>query len=55
MTTISSHARECPACKTPLPEEAQFCLRCGKATPTDPGVPPRTAVTGVVDHCALAR
>jgi len=32
-----------------LPEEAQFCLRCGVATPTDPGVPPRTAVTGVVE------
>jgi serine/threonine-protein kinase len=50
MTTIvMSHARECPACKTPLPEEAQFCLRCGMATPTDPGVPPRTAVTGVFE------
>jgi TolB-like protein/tRNA A-37 threonylcarbamoyl transferase component Bud32/Flp pilus assembly protein TadD len=47
MTTIvMSRARECPACKTPLPEEAQFCLRCGHATPPDPGVPPRTAVTG---------
>jgi serine/threonine-protein kinase len=32
-----------------LPEEAQFCLRCGVATPTDPGVPPRTAVTGLVE------
>jgi eukaryotic-like serine/threonine-protein kinase len=42
-------ARSCPACKTPLPEEAQFCLRCGLATPTDPGVPPRTGVTGVVE------
>jgi serine/threonine-protein kinase len=50
MTTIvMSHARECPACKTPLPEEAQFCLRCGLATPTDPGVPPRTAATGVLE------
>ncbi len=49
MMTIGSQARECPACKTPLPEEAQFCLRCGLATPTDPGVPPRTAVTGVVE------
>ena len=45
-TMVMSHARECPACKTPLPEEAQFCLRCGHATPPDPGVPPRTAVTG---------
>jgi len=49
MMTISSHARECPACKTPLPEEAQFCLRCGLATPTDPGVPPRTGATGVFE------
>ncbi len=50
MTTIvMSHARECPACKTPLPEEAQFCLRCGHATPPDPGVPPRAAVTGVLE------
>ena len=48
-------ARECPACKTPLPEEAQFCLRCGLATPTDPGVPPRTAVTGVVEVSKVKR
>ncbi|HEV8125911.1 MAG TPA: protein kinase [Gemmatimonadales bacterium] len=48
MTTVTT-PRSCPACKTPLPEEAQFCLRCGLATPTDPGVPPRTAVTGVVE------
>jgi len=41
--------RSCPACATPLPEEAQFCLRCGAATPTDPGAPPRTAATGVVE------
>ena len=47
MTSISSHARACPGCETPLPEEAQFCFRCGRATPTDPGVPPRTAATGV--------
>jgi len=50
MTTIVvSRARECPACKTPLPEEAQFCLRCGHATPPDPGVPPRMAVTGAFE------
>ncbi len=32
-----------------LPDEAQFCLRCGIPTPTDPGVPPRTAVTGAFE------
>ena len=46
---MTTAARACPACQTPLPDEAQFCLRCGVATPTDPGVPPRTAVTGVVE------
>jgi TolB-like protein/tRNA A-37 threonylcarbamoyl transferase component Bud32 len=40
-------ARSCPACQTPLPEEALFCLHCGMATPTEPGVPPRTAATDV--------
>ena len=55
MMTISSYARECPACKTPLPEEAQFCLRCGHATPPDPGVPPRTAVTGIVEVAKVKR
>jgi TolB-like protein/tetratricopeptide (TPR) repeat protein/tRNA A-37 threonylcarbamoyl transferase component Bud32 len=39
--------RACPACQTPLPEEAHFCLNCGTATPTDPGVPPRTGTTAV--------
>ncbi len=48
-------ARACPACKTPLPEEAQFCLRCGLATPTDPGVPPRTGATGVVEVSQVKR
>ena len=38
--------RTCPACQSPLPEEAQFCMHCGRATPTDPGVPPRTMPTG---------
>ena len=39
--------RACPACHTPLPEEAHFCLNCGTATPTDPGVPPRTGTTPI--------
>ena len=39
--------RACPACHTPLPEAAHFCLHCGTATPTEPGVPPRTAATDV--------
>ncbi len=42
-------AQTCPICSTPLPEQAHFCPGCGLATPTDPGVPPRTAVTGVVE------
>jgi len=46
---MTTAARACPACQTPLPDEAQFCLRCGVATPTDPGVPPRTATTGMVE------
>jgi TolB-like protein/tRNA A-37 threonylcarbamoyl transferase component Bud32 len=46
---VGSYARECPACKTPLPEDAQFCLRCGAATPTEPGVPPRTGATEVAE------
>jgi TolB-like protein/tRNA A-37 threonylcarbamoyl transferase component Bud32/Flp pilus assembly protein TadD len=46
---MTTAARACPACHTPLPDEAQFCLRCGVPTPTDPGVPPRTASTGMVE------
>jgi TolB-like protein/tRNA A-37 threonylcarbamoyl transferase component Bud32/Flp pilus assembly protein TadD len=46
---MTTAARACPACHTPLPEAAQFCMHCGRATPTDPGVPPRTAATGVVE------
>jgi eukaryotic-like serine/threonine-protein kinase len=48
-STMGTAARACPSCHTSLPDEAQFCLRCGVATPTDPGVPPRTATTGVVE------
>ncbi len=46
---MTTAARACPACATPLPEAAQFCMHCGRATPTDPGVPPRSAATGVVE------
>ena len=49
MAPMPSATRSCPACQTPLPDEAQFCMHCGKATPTDPGVPPRTATTGVFE------
>ena len=27
---MSSASRICPSCKTPLPPEAAFCLKCGK-------------------------
>jgi TolB-like protein/Tfp pilus assembly protein PilF/tRNA A-37 threonylcarbamoyl transferase component Bud32 len=46
LTTLE---RSCPACSTPLPEAAQFCMHCGTATPTDPGVPPRMATTGAFE------
>jgi eukaryotic-like serine/threonine-protein kinase len=46
---MPASARACPACHTPLPDEAQFCLHCGAATPTEPGVPPRVAATGAVE------
>ena len=52
---MTTAARACPACQTPLPEEAQFCLRCGVATPTDPGVPQRTAATGMVEITQVKR
>ncbi len=52
---MTTAARACPACHTPLPEEAQFCLRCGVATPTDPGVPQRTATTGMVEVAQVKR
>ena len=44
---MTTAARACAACQTPLPEDALFCSRCGAATPTEPGVPPRTAATDV--------
>jgi serine/threonine protein kinase len=46
---MTTAARACPACRTPLPEEAHFCLHCGTPTPTEPGVPPRTAATEVTE------
>ncbi len=52
---MTTAARACPACHTPLPEAAQFCMHCGRATPTDPGVPPRTAATGVVEVAQVKR
>jgi TolB-like protein/tRNA A-37 threonylcarbamoyl transferase component Bud32/Tfp pilus assembly protein PilF len=47
--------RSCPACRTPLPDEAQFCMHCGRATPTDPGVPPRTMPTGEFEVSKVRR
>jgi serine/threonine-protein kinase len=47
--------RSCPACHTPLPEAAQFCMHCGRATPTDPGVPPRTMPTGEFEVSKVRR
>ena len=49
---MTTAARACPSCRTPLPEEALFCLHCGTATPTEPGVPPRTELT---DASEIAR
>ena len=46
---MTSATRACPSCATPLPAEAQFCFTCGKATPTEPGVPSRTLATGAVE------
>jgi TolB-like protein/tRNA A-37 threonylcarbamoyl transferase component Bud32 len=46
---MTSATRSCPSCATPLPAEAQFCYTCGKATPTEPGVPARTMATGYVE------
>jgi serine/threonine-protein kinase len=38
-----------------LPPEAQFCMHCGRATPTDPGVPPRAAATGEIEVAQVTR
>jgi serine/threonine-protein kinase len=46
---LKTSERTCPACSTPLPLEAQFCMHCGVATPTDPGVPQRMATTGAFE------
>jgi serine/threonine-protein kinase len=46
---VTTAARACPSCNTTLPPEAQFCMSCGTATPTDPGVPPRMATTGAIE------
>jgi eukaryotic-like serine/threonine-protein kinase len=46
---MTAPTRACPACHTPLPEQAHFCLHCGAATPTEPGVPGRTMATGAVE------
>jgi serine/threonine-protein kinase len=35
--------------------EAHFCLHCGVATPTEPGVPPRTDTTGIVEVSRVKR
>ena len=51
---MTEAVRTCPACQTPLPEQAHFCLNCGTATPTDPGVPARTGATEV-DEVARVR
>ncbi len=48
-------ARTCPSCHTSLPDEAQFCMHCGKATPTEPGVPPRTMPTGEFEVSKVRR
>lgn len=46
---MSNETQVCPACHTPLPAEAHFCLNCGTPTPTEPGVPARTQPTGAVE------
>ncbi|MDZ4257172.1 MAG: serine/threonine-protein kinase, partial [Gemmatimonadales bacterium] len=41
--------RTCPTCGTTLDADALFCSKCGTATPTEPGVPERTAPTGAFE------
>src|SRR5574338_306543 len=52
---MSTAARTCPSCHSTLPEEAQFCMHCGKATPTEPGVPPRPMPTGEFEVAKVTR
>jgi serine/threonine-protein kinase len=52
---MTAPTRACPACHTPLPEQAHFCLNCGTATPTEPGVPPRTAATDITEIARVRR
>jgi TolB-like protein/tRNA A-37 threonylcarbamoyl transferase component Bud32 len=46
---MTAPARSCPACHTPLPEEARFCLQCGASTPTDSVAASRALAAGAVD------
>src|SRR5690606_5391281 len=52
---MSTAARSCPSCHHALPDEAQFCMHCGKATPTEPGVPQRTNPTGEFEVANVRR
>src|SRR6187401_2942089 len=51
---MTATERACPNCSTTLSGDAQFCSRCGTATPTDPGVPPRTQSTGAFEVAKVA-
>ncbi len=44
---MTAPVNSCTSCKTPLPEGALFCLRCGTATPTDDGIRLITGTTAV--------
>ena len=52
---MTTDTRVCPTCHKSLPDEAHFCLHCGAATPTEPGVPQRTEPTGAVEVSRLTR
>ena len=52
---MMSATRTCPSCRTTLPDEARFCLSCGVPTPTEPGVPARTAATAVTEVSAVTK